>query len=77
MTTAAAATVSKHLRASGSAHRTFSRPGLLRRVRFYLENSDWDERLLAHEQWFDRICGVMLIAAAIALVPVFINIIFR
>lgn len=75
--TTAAATFSKRLRTSRSIQGTFSRPGYLRRIRYYIEHSDWDERILAKEPWLDKICGGIVIAAMLYLVPLVVAVFLR
>ena len=43
----------------------------------FIEESDWDERLLGYEKYINRFCWVVIVASAIFLAPVCINIFTR
>ena len=47
------------------------------RLRKFIEESDWDERLLGYEKYMNRFCWAVLIASVAYLIPVCIAIFIR
>ena len=51
-----------------------SKGNLLKKFRYFIENSNWDEDLLKYEKWID-VCSVIVIAAAVLFfVPVALSV---
>ncbi len=75
--TTATATFSREIRRPKAAQRTFARQGYLKRFRYFIETSDWDEMILAHEGSIDRICHGILISSVLIFTPVLIKILLR
>ena len=72
MTTEAATFQRRIRRQQGAWHKTFTRPNYLRQFRYFIEKSDWDEVILAQEEWINRMCiGVIIVAALYFIPPVF------
>jgi hypothetical protein len=46
-------------------------------LRKFIEESDWDERLLGYEKYINRVCWAVIIASVIYLTPVCIAIFIR
>ncbi len=74
-----AITFSRHERLLQDAgYKTFTRPSALRRFRYFIEHSDWDEEILAQDEWIDRMCiGVIIVASLYLVVPVLTMMFFR
>jgi hypothetical protein len=50
------------------------RPAIcLRRLRHYIETSDWDERMIRKGPVVDKICLVILIVSSITLFPLIVG----
>ncbi len=47
--------------------------GMIRRFRRWIEESDWDDRILKMEKRIDVICWAALLAAAICILPAVIR----
>lgn len=75
--TTIAATFSKQIRRPGTAYQTYSRTSYMKRFRYFIENSDWDERIMAHEELANKICVGVMIAAILYFVPVLIKVFLR
>lgn len=76
--TTEAITFSRHKRLQHTRHITFTKPNPLRRLRYLVEQTDWDEELFAQEEWIDRMCiGAIVIAALYFVVPVLIMLFLR
>lgn len=71
-----AVTYERRLRRQDAWHKTFSRPSALRRLRHFVEASDWDELILAQEEWINRMCIGVIIVAALYFVPPVLTILF-
>jgi len=71
-----AVTYERRLRKQGAWHKTFTRPSTARRLRHFVEKSDWDEMILAQEEWIDRMCIGVIIVAALYFVPPVLAILF-
>ena len=62
--TTEAVTFSRHIRKLDAGYKTFAKPNYLRRVRYAIEHSDWDEEILYQEEWIEKMCmGVIVIAS--------------
>jgi hypothetical protein len=68
--TTEATTFSTHIGRQDAAYKTFTKPNSLRRFRHFIEHSDWDEVILAHDEWIDKMCIVILTAASLYLIPI-------
>jgi hypothetical protein len=55
-----------------TACRTFSKPSLLKRFRYLIEYTDWDEKLLNQEKWINKICFGFIILSSLYFVPVLV-----
>ena len=49
------------------------RAGLGRRIRLWIENGDWDERIIKAEGKIDLVCWAALLAFIIFLIPGFLK----
>ena len=59
-----AITFSSHIRKQDIRYKTFSKPNSLRRFRYAIEHSDWDEEILIQEEWIEKMSiGVLIIAS--------------
>ncbi len=74
--TTEAATYQRRLRRQGAWHKAFTRPNYLRRFRYFIEKSDWDEVIHAQEEWINRMCIGVIIVAALYFVPPVLTILF-
>ena len=68
---------SRYIKRPRLAQRTRSNRGILRSFRYYIETSAWDEKVLIHEKWGNRICIGIIIAAALYLLPLSIRVFLR
>ena len=50
---------------------------VLERVRYLVEETAWEERLLEHEEWLDRICWFGIAVAVLYFLPVLFSICMR
>ena len=69
-------TFSKDIREHNTGYKTFTRSSYLRRFRYFIEHSNWDEVILAHEEWIDKMCIVIIIAASLYLIPIVLAMLF-
>jgi hypothetical protein len=76
MTTEAATFQRRIRRSQGVWHNAFIRPNYLRRFRYFIEKSDWDDVILAQEEWIDRMCIGVIIVAALYFIPPVLTILF-
>lgn len=75
--TTEAITFLRHKQLQETGYKTFTKPNYLRRFRHFIEHSDWDEEILAQEEWIDKMCiGVIIVASLYLVVPVLIMMIF-
>ncbi len=74
--TTEAATFQRRIRRQAAWHKAFTRPNYLRRFRYFVEKSDWDEVILAQEEWINRMCIGVIIVAALYFVPPVLTILF-
>jgi len=66
-----APTFSERISEQNTGDKTFTRPNLLRRFRYFIEYSDWDEMILLQEEWLDKMCiGIVIVAALFFAPPV-------
>lgn len=70
---ALAATLSRYIKHSKTSLRTFTGPGYLERFRYFIENSDWDEKILVHEKWIDRICLIVIGSSVLYFIPIMVK----
>lgn len=70
-------TFSRHTRGPRATYRTYSRPSYMKRFRYFIEHSDWDEQILTHEEWANKICVGVMIASIIYFVPLLIKVFLR
>jgi hypothetical protein len=49
------------------------RMGFLQKTRCWLENGDWDEKIIGMEKRIDLFCWSVLFAFAICLIPAFLK----
>ncbi|MDP1991792.1 MAG: hypothetical protein Q8K00_12315 [Syntrophales bacterium] len=62
--TTEAITFSRHIREQHIRYKTFSKPNSLRRFRYAIEHSDWDEEILIQEEWIEKMSiGVIIVAS--------------
>jgi hypothetical protein len=71
-----AATYQRHIERQGAWHNAFARPGSLRRFRYFVEKSHWDDVILAQEEWINRMCIGVIIVAALYFIPPVLMILF-
>jgi hypothetical protein len=69
-------TFSKDVREHNTGYKTFTRSSYLRRFRFFIEHSNWDEVILSHERWIDGVCIAIIIAASVYLIPIALAMLF-
>jgi hypothetical protein len=70
-------TFSRPMRRPGAAYWTYSRPSSLKRFRYFIEHSDWNEKILTHEERANRLCVGVIIAAVLYFLPSFIRVFLR
>jgi hypothetical protein len=76
--TTEAVTFSRHIREQDAQYFTFTEPNSLRRFRYFIEHSDWDEVILAQEEWIDKMCiGVIIVASLYFIPPVLVTLFLR
>jgi hypothetical protein len=75
--TTMAATFSRHLRTPGTTYRTYSRSSYIKRFRYFIEHSDWNEQIVAHEEWANRICVGVIVASVLFFAPALIKVFLR
>jgi hypothetical protein len=74
--TTEATTFSTHIREQDAGYKTFTKPNSLWRFRYFIEHSDWDEVILAHDEWIDKMCIVIIIVASLYLIPTVLAMLF-
>ena len=67
--TTEATTFSRHIREQDAGYKTFTKPDFLRRFRYFVEHSDWEEVMLAQEEWIDNLCIGVIIVASLYFIP--------
>ena len=75
--TTIAANFSRHIRIPRTAYRTYSRPSYLKRFRYFIEHSDWDERILSYEERTNKVCIGVIIASVLFFTPALIKVFLR
>jgi hypothetical protein len=75
--TTTAATFSKNIRQIRASRKIFPSTSYLKRFRYFIENSDWDEMILIYEKRLDKICAGVIIASILYCTPIFIRIFLR
>ena len=75
--TTIATTFSRQIRRPGAAYRTYSMPSYMKRFRYFIEHSDWDDKILAHEERVNRICMGVIIASVLYFAPALIRLFLR
>ncbi len=76
--TTEATTYSGHIRGQDAGYKTFTKPHILRRFRYFIERADWDEVILAHDEWIDKLCiGVMIVASLYFIPPALVMLFLR
>jgi hypothetical protein len=71
-----AATYQRRVEKQGAWHKAFTRRSYLQRFRYFVEKSDWDDAMLAQEEWINRICIVVILVAALYFIPPVLTILF-
>jgi len=74
--TTEATTFSTHIRGQDAVHKPFAKPTSLSRFRYFIEHTDWDEVILTHDEWIDKTCIVIIIAASLYLIPTAVAMLF-
>ncbi len=74
--TTEATTFSAHIRKQDTGYRTFTKRNSLRRLRYFVEHSDWDEVIIAQEEWIDKICIGVIIVASLYFIPPLLAMLF-
>lgn len=73
-----ATTFSRHIREQGAGYETLANRNSLRRLRHFIEHSDWDEMIRAQEESIDNLCiGVIIVASLYFIPPVLIMLFLR
>jgi hypothetical protein len=49
----------------------------MKRFRYFIEHSDWNDSILAHEEQANRLCVGVIIAAVLSFLPSFIRLLLR
>jgi hypothetical protein len=62
-------TFSRHIREQNARHKPHTKPNFLWRFRYFIEHSEWDEVILAQEEWLNKMCIGIIIAAALYFIP--------
>jgi hypothetical protein len=76
--TTEATTFLRHIRGQDAGYKTFTKPNSLPRFRYFIEHSDWDEVILAQEEWIDKLCiGVIIVASLYFIPPVLVMLFLR
>jgi hypothetical protein len=75
--TTIAATFSRHLGKREAVYQTFSRPSRIKHIRCFLEQINWDKKILSYEDQANKICVGIMIASLIYFIPVVINVFLR
>ncbi len=76
--TTEATTFSGHIGSQEAGYKTFAKPGSVRRFRYFIEHSDWDEVILAQDEWIDKLCiGIIIVASVYFIPPVLVMLFLR
>jgi hypothetical protein len=76
MTTGAIA-FSRHIRKQDIRYKIYSKPNSLRRFRYAVEHSGWDEEIFAQEEWIEKMCICVLIIASLFIASVLVMMFLR
>lgn len=63
------ATFSTPIRKQPTRHKTAAKPYSLQRFRNFVKHSEWDEVILAQEEWIDKMFLGLILVASIYFVP--------
>jgi hypothetical protein len=75
--TTEATTFSGEIQGREAGYKTFTRSSSLRRFRHFIEHSDWDEVMVAQDEWIDKLCiGVIIVASLYFIPPVLVMLFF-
>ena len=69
-------TFSRDIQEHNTEHKAVTRSSYLRRFRYFIEHSNWDEVILSHEGLIDGMCIVILVAASVYLIPLTLAMLF-
>jgi hypothetical protein len=72
-----ATTFSGRIQKLGVRYKTFTKPNSLRQFRYAIEHSDWDEEILAQEEWIEKMCIGVIIIASLFISSVLIMLLLR
>ena len=75
--TTEAMTFSRRIRKQDARYKTFTKLNSLRRLRYFIEHSDWDEEILVQEEWIDKMCIGVIIAASLFIALVLVMLFLR
>ena len=75
--TTEAITFSRHIQGQEVRYKTFTKPNFLRRFRYVIEHSDWDEEILAQEEWIGKMCIGAIIVSSLFIAPILVMMILR
>lgn len=70
--TTEAITFSRHIREQDTRYKTFTKPNPLRRFLYFIEHSDWDEEIIAQDEWIEKMCIGVMIVASLFIAPVLV-----
>jgi hypothetical protein len=71
-----ATTFSTHILGRDARYKTFTKLNSLRRFRYFIEHSDWDEMMLDQEEWIDKMCIGVIIVASLYFIPTVLVMLF-
>jgi hypothetical protein len=75
--TTEAITFSRRIRKLDARYKTFTKPRYLHRFRYFIEHSDWDEEILAQEEWIEKMCIGVIIVASLFIASVLVMMFLR
>ena len=75
--TTEAITFSTCIQKLDTRYKTFTKPNYMRRLRYAIEHSDWDEEILAQDEWLEKICLGVITAASLFISTVLIMFFLR
>jgi hypothetical protein len=52
-----------------SSRKTFTKPDSMRGLLYFIKHSDWDDEILAQEEWLDKMCISVIMIASLYLIP--------
>jgi hypothetical protein len=71
-------TFSSPMREQDARCKTITKPYSLRRFRYFIQHSNWDEVILAQEEWLDKMfVGVIIVASIYFIPPVLVMLFLR